>query len=139
MTTDVQPAGGGVLERSAGPGLAEVLDTVLDKGLVIDAYVQASLVGIDLLTINARVAIASIDTYLRFADAVNRVDLTESKGEGVSGLVDDVRQAVGTVTDTVARDASPALEAAGETVRDALPGSTQQRSSASGGTQRRGG
>ena len=45
---------------------------VLDKGLVIDAYVRVSLVGIELLTIDARIVVASVDTYLRFAEAVNR-------------------------------------------------------------------
>lgn len=69
---------------SRGPGssgLAEVLDVLLDKGLVIDAYVRVSLVGIELLTIDARIVIASVDTYLRFAEAVNRLDLTQV-GEG---------------------------------------------------------
>ena len=59
-----------------GPsGLADVLDVLLDKGLVIDAFVRVSLVGIELLTIDARVVVASVDTYLRFAEAVNRLDL----------------------------------------------------------------
>jgi hypothetical protein len=139
MTTDVQPAGGGALRQSAQPGLADVLDTVLDKGLVIDAYVQASLVGIDILTLNARVVVAGIDTYLRFADAVNRLDLTEDKGKGVSELVDDVGQAVGGVTKSVAEGASPALETAGETLKGASPGSTPPQSSQSRATGRRGG
>jgi hypothetical protein len=138
MTTDVQTAGAGVREQSTGSGLADVLDTVLDKGVVIDAYVQASLVGIDILTINARVVVASIDTYLRFAEAVNRLDLTESKGEGVSGLADDVQQVVGGVTNSLTGAASPALEAVGETARDAVPGSARQSESASHGTRRRG-
>ena len=142
MTTDVQPAGSGSLQQSAGTGLADVLDTILDKGIVIDAYVQASVVGIDILTINARVVVASIDTYLRFAEAVNRLDLTEQKGEGLSGLTDDVKNVVGGVTDSVAGGAKPALEAvsetAGETVKDVLPGSGEKQKSASGGTQRQG-
>ena len=54
--------------------LADVIDTILDKGLVIDMYVRVSLVGIELLTIDARIVIASVDTYLRFAKAVNRLD-----------------------------------------------------------------
>jgi hypothetical protein len=57
-------------------GLADVLELILDKGLVIDAYVRVSLVGIELLTIDARIVVASVDTYLRFAEAVNRLDLT---------------------------------------------------------------
>jgi hypothetical protein len=56
-------------------GLADVLELILDKGLVIDAYVRVSVVGIELLTIDARIVVASVDTYLRFAEAVNRLDL----------------------------------------------------------------
>src|SRR5688500_15906694 len=59
-------------------GLADVIDLILDKGLVIDIYVRVSLVGIELLTIDARIVVASVDTYLRFAEAVNRLDLKES-------------------------------------------------------------
>ncbi|HET8751257.1 MAG TPA: gas vesicle protein GvpJ [Gaiellaceae bacterium] len=59
-------------------GLADVLEILLDRGLVIDAYVRVSLVGIELLTIDLRVVIASVDTYLRFAEAVNRLDLRAS-------------------------------------------------------------
>ena len=69
------------LDRPAPSSLADVLDTILDKGLVIDIYVRVSLVGIELLTIDARIVIASVDTYLRFAEAVNRLDLTESATE----------------------------------------------------------
>lgn len=61
--------------RGGPSGLAEVLDVLLDKGLVVDAFVRVSLVGIELLTIDARVVVASVDTYLRFAEAVNRLDL----------------------------------------------------------------
>lgn len=56
-------------------GLADVLEILLDRGLVIDAFVRVSLVGIELLTIDLRVVVASVDTYLRFAEAVNRLDL----------------------------------------------------------------
>src|SRR3954465_1899650 len=67
------------LSRSPSPsGLADVLNIILDKGLVIDAYVRVSLVGIELLTIDARIVIASVDTYLRFAEAVNRLDLANT-------------------------------------------------------------
>lgn len=72
--------GGGYLERPAPSGLADVVETILDKGIVIDAYVRVSLVGIELLTIDARIVIASVDTYLRFAEATNRLDLLENGG-----------------------------------------------------------
>ena len=71
-------ATGGYLERPRSSGLADVIDIILDKGLVIDAYVRVSLVGIELLTIDARIVIASVDTYLRFAEAVGRLDIAES-------------------------------------------------------------
>jgi hypothetical protein len=70
--------GGGYLERPAPSccGVADVIEIILDKGIVIDAYLRVSLVGIEILTIDARVVIASVDTYLRFAEATNRLDLT---------------------------------------------------------------
>jgi gas vesicle structural protein len=76
--------------RGGPSGLADVLEVLLDKGLVIDAYVRVSLVGIELLTVDARVVVASVDTYLRFAEAVNRLDLTQASnaqtlGDLVSG------------------------------------------------------
>jgi hypothetical protein len=78
------------LERPAPSSLADVIDTILDKGLVIDAYVRVSLVGIELLTIDARIVIASVDTYLRFAEAVNRTDLTETEVHGLPELMEDI-------------------------------------------------
>ena len=68
-------ASGTYVDRPRPSGLAEVVDLILDKGLVIDAYVRVSLLGIELLTIDARIVVASVDTYLRFAEAVNRLDL----------------------------------------------------------------
>lgn len=59
------------VERApGGSSLIDVLDRVLDKGIVIDAYVRVSLVGIDLVTVEARVVVASIDTYLKYSEAV---------------------------------------------------------------------
>lgn len=76
----------------APSGLADVIDTILDKGLVIDLYVRVSLVGIELLTIDARIVIASVDTYLRFAQAVSRLDLTETQTSGIPELIGDISQ-----------------------------------------------
>jgi TATA-binding protein-associated factor Taf7 len=74
--------------------LVEVIDLILDKGLVIDIYVRVSLVGIELLTIDARIVIASVDTYLRFAEAVNRLDLARSGTEtrGLPGMMEEIRE-----------------------------------------------
>ena len=79
-----QRRGGGYLERPAPSGLADVIEIILDKGIVIDAYVRVSLVGIELLTIDARIVIASVDTYLRFAEATNRLDLYEHGGKDLT-------------------------------------------------------
>src|SRR4051795_11088730 len=85
--------GGGVMRTPHPTGLAEVVDLILDKGLVIDLYVRVSLVGIELLTIDARIVVASVDTYLRFAEAVNRLDLTEADdSEGLPELMQDMTQ-----------------------------------------------
>src|SRR5689334_19118922 len=75
------------LQRAPSPsGLADVLDVILDKGLVIDAYVRVSVIGIEVVTIDARIVIASVDTYLRFAEAVNRLDLTQTEAAGINEL-----------------------------------------------------
>jgi hypothetical protein len=75
------------LQRAPSPsGLADVIDLILDKGLVVDAYIRISVIGIELVTIDARIVIASVDTYLRFAEAVNRLDLTETELAGLPEL-----------------------------------------------------
>jgi hypothetical protein len=84
-------SGGGYLTRPAPSGLADVLEIILDKGIVIDAYVRVSLVGIELLTIDARIVIASVDTYLRFAEATNRLDLYEHGGKDLGEMVGDLQ------------------------------------------------
>jgi gas vesicle structural protein len=98
------------VQRAPNPsGLYDVLDLILDKGLVVDVYVRVSLVGIELLTIDARIVVASVDTYLRFAEAVNRLDLAETGGSDLLSLPQDMKQgaargaargAVGGVKDT---------------------------------------
>jgi hypothetical protein len=107
MTTGMQAGGG----RPSPTGLADVIDTILDKGLVIDAYVRVSLVGIELLTIDARIVIASVDTYLRFAEAVNRLDISDEK-EGLPELVGDMQEG------GAKHKTKGALEAAGDKLRD---------------------
>ena len=89
MTAAVQS-----VNRAPRPSsLADVLEVVLDRGIVIDAYVRVALVGIELLTIDARIVIASVDTYLRFAEATNRLDLQPSEQvAGLPGLVDELRE-----------------------------------------------
>jgi gas vesicle structural protein len=79
-------AGGGYVARSSSSGLYDVLELILDKGLVIDVFVRVSLVGIEVLTIDARIVIASVDTYLRFAEAVNRLDLMQTQAQPLPEL-----------------------------------------------------
>jgi hypothetical protein len=91
----VATAGGGrgYAARPAPSGLADVIDIILDKGLVIDAYVRVSLIGIEILTIDARIVIASVDTYLRFAEAVNRLDLQQAdQSQGLPELMESITE-----------------------------------------------
>jgi hypothetical protein len=113
---------GSALERGGGGGagstLADVVETVLDKGVVIDAQVSIAVVGIQLVEINARIVIASVETYLRFAEAVDRLsivpkdqkglpDLVEgaagaaTKGKAVSGLGKAAQEISGAVADSL--------------------------------------
>jgi len=82
------------MERPRPSGLADVIDIILDKGLVIDAYVRVALAGIEVLTVDARIVIASVDTYLRFADAVGRLNLAETGAESVPELMETGRERV---------------------------------------------
>jgi hypothetical protein len=88
MTSAVQQRRGSYIDRPSPSSLADVVELILDKGLVIDAYVRVSLVGIELVTIDARIVIASVDTYLRFAEATNRLDLYEKGGKDLPELTE---------------------------------------------------
>src|SRR3954466_7838962 len=84
---------GGYLERPKPSGLADVIEVILDKGLVIDAYVRVSLIGIEILTIDAPIVIPSVDTYLRFAEAVGRLNLAETgNSEGLPELLEGMTE-----------------------------------------------
>jgi hypothetical protein len=90
----VQPsAGGGAVERrQETSSLADVVSTILDKGVVIDVFARVSLVGIELLRVDARVVVASVDTYLRFADAANRLELGAGEPQQLSDVVSDMTE-----------------------------------------------
>jgi hypothetical protein len=90
--TSSQQRGGGYLSRPAPSGLADVIEIILDKGIVIDAYVRVSLIGIEILTIDARIVIASVDTYLRFAEATNRLDLYEKGGKDLPEMIEGMTE-----------------------------------------------
>src|SRR4051795_1646016 len=114
--------GGGGVQRAPHPtGLAEVVDLILDKGLVIDVYVRVALVGIELLTVDARIVVASVDTYLRFAEAVNRLDLTETdESKGLPDLFGDAEE------DGAQRKAKGALEGAKTSLSDLFSSSDDE-------------
>ena len=101
--------GGNYLDRAPRPSsLADILDVILDKGIVIDAFVRVSVIGIEILTIDLRIVIASVDTYLRFAEAVNRLDLAQTGGSTLQDLQEGGAK----------RKTQGALEGAGEGAKD---------------------
>ncbi|MFE1364631.1 gas vesicle protein GvpJ [Streptomyces anulatus] len=79
MTTTSYVDGAAPCPPRAGT-LYDVLELILDRGMVIDVFVRVSLVGIEILKIDARIVVASVDTYLRFAEACNRLDLERDSG-----------------------------------------------------------
>ena len=111
MAIATQGTASGYLQRAPSPsGLADVVELILDKGLVIDAYVRVAVIGIELITIDARIVIASVDTYLRFAEQVNRLDLAQTGPKSLEDLGGD---------DSDDSDDSD-KNGGGKTVRDAL-------------------
>ncbi|BFU45180.1 gas vesicle structural protein GvpA [Krasilnikovia sp. MM14-A1004] len=113
-----------LVERSASGGLSEVVGMILDKGIVVDAFARVSLVGIEVLTVEARVVVASIDTYLRYADAMARLDAGRVPPlEGLTGLVQGVAEgvtkgAIGAVQQSTAESVVGLLSGADEPVRE---------------------
>ncbi|MFE7359386.1 gas vesicle structural protein GvpA [Streptomyces sp. NPDC057543] len=127
----VVPQGGGTIARGGGGGsgnLYDIIDLILDRGLVIDVFVRVSLVGIEILKIDARIVVASVDTYLRFAEACNRLDLEQGR-KAPSQLTD----LVGEVTEGGAHGkAKGALSGAAEVLTDALKGGDDDETEQSG-------
>ena len=128
MAIATQGTASNYLQRAPSPsGLADVVELILDKGLVIDAYVRVSLVGIEILTIDARIVIASVDTYLRFAEATNRLDLYEKGGK-------DLMDVVGSGSES---GASKKTTGAVKGVKKALTGGDDERRPAKKSSSRR--
>ncbi|MEU6391578.1 gas vesicle structural protein GvpA [Streptomyces sp. NPDC046939] len=123
-----QQSGGG----GGTSGLYDVLELVLDRGLVIDAFVRVSLVGIEILKIDIRVVVASVDTYLRFAEACNRLDL-EAGPHRSAGLPDLIGGSDESSGDR--NKAKGALSGAAETLSDSIGQGREE--SESGRTRRR--
>ena len=108
----MQQSSGGAVEHGGAGTLSDVINTILDKGLVIDVYARVSLVGIEVLRVDARVVVASVDTYLRFAEAANRLEVGTEEPAGLPGLVDGIQEG-GAKSKT-----KGALEAASEKLDD---------------------
>ncbi|AOT57314.1 MULTISPECIES: gas vesicle protein GvpJ [Streptomyces] len=121
MTVETtRPATGG---SGGSSGLYDVLELVLDRGLVIDAFVRVSLVGIEILKVDVRVVVASVDTYLRFAEACNRLDL--ETGRKAPAQLTDV---VDGVSQSGARGKTKgALQGAAQTVSETLGRSSSRQ------------
>ncbi|MGW1138016.1 gas vesicle structural protein GvpA [Streptomyces zhihengii] len=116
----VVPQGNSSVSRGGTGSLYDVLELILDRGLVIDIFIRVSLVGIEILKIDIRIVVASVDTYLRFAEAVNRLDL-ESGSKQPAQLTD----IVGDTLESGAKGKSKgALSGAVEAVTDSVKGVT---------------
>jgi hypothetical protein len=89
----IQPSGGGAVQRQQETSsLADVVGTILDKGVVIDIFARVSLVGIELLRVDARVVVASVESYLKFAEAAYRLELGTREPEQLGDLVGDITE-----------------------------------------------
>ncbi|MBS1861193.1 MAG: gas vesicle structural protein GvpA [Actinobacteria bacterium] len=133
--------GSGYVARSSSSGLYDVLELILDKGLVIDVFVRVSLIGIEILTIDARIVIASVDTYLRFAEAVNRLDLMATETQGLPELMEGITEGgASSKTKGMLQGAKEALfgdDEEEEAEDEGDEGSTRRRTSSSTTTKRR--
>jgi hypothetical protein len=109
----IVPSTGSAVDRPSGGTLSDVVGMILDKGLVIDVFVRVSLVGIEILTIDARVVVASVDTYLRFAEAAGRLNMEASRKPGLPELIYGVTGAVKGATSSSPAAVDPAPDAAG--------------------------
>ncbi|GAA4226589.1 gas vesicle structural protein GvpA [Actinomadura meridiana] len=130
-----QTSGGTSVQRGgSSSSLADVVDLILEKGLVIDLYARVSLVGIEILTIDVRIVIASVDTYLRFAEAVNRLDIAhDGTSQGLPQFVEGMQES------GAKKKTRGALEGAGERLKETFGGSGDSGDSDKGeqGTRRR--
>lgn len=111
------------VDRHSRPSsLADALDVILDKGVVIDAYVNVAVLGIELLTIDARIVVASLDTYLRFAEIVDRVHLQPQKQVGgLPGMMEEATQGA------AKQKTKGALQGAKETAQDVISSFRSER------------
>src|SRR3954469_18862134 len=113
-----QTSSGSSPTRGGSSSLADVVDLILEKGLVIDIYARVSLVGIEILTVDVRIVVASVDTYLRFAKAVNRLDIAhDGTSQGLPQFVEGMQES------GAKKKTRGALEGAGERLKETFGGS----------------
>src|SRR2546421_7073261 len=143
-STQAYRGGSGYVARSSSSGLYDVLELILDKGLVIDVFVRVSLIGIEILTVDARIVIASVDTYLRFAEAVNRLDLMATETQGLPEMMEGITEGgAENKTKGVLQGAKEALvgddgdDEDSDSSGDGGGKKTRERSSSKSGTTRR--
>src|SRR4051812_28262759 len=129
QTRSTQPDRGrsGYVALSSSSGLYDVLELILDKRLVIDVFVRVSLIGIEILTVDARIVIASVDTCLRFAEAVNRLDLMATETQGLPEMMDGLSES----------GASSKTKGALQGAKEALFGDEDEESDGGGGSRKR--
>src|SRR3954469_23208461 len=114
-----QTSGSNYVQRGgSSSSLADVVDLILEKGLVIDVYARVSLVGIEILTVDVRIVVAGVDTYLRFAEAVNRLDIAhDGTSQGLPQFVEGMQES------GAKQKTRGALEGAGERLKETFGGS----------------
>jgi gas vesicle structural protein len=130
VTTQPGTSAGVVDRPDEGAGtLSDVITTILDKGVVIDVYARVSLVGIELLRADARVVVASVDTYLRFAEAVNRLQLSTREPSGLPEITEDMSEsgAKGKTKGALEAGAEKLSEAVGASDREGRERDTQRQ------------
>ena len=135
LATATSYATGSYIERPAPTGLAEVVELILDKGLVIDVFVRVALVGIEILTIDARIVVASVDTYLRFAEAADRLDLSRKEPRQLPEFLGDLSEQ-GTRKGTKGATKG-VIEGGKEKVRQAIRGDDDEEGGRSDGRRPR--
>jgi hypothetical protein len=129
-----QTSGTSSVQRGgSSSSLADVVDLILEKGLVIDLYARVSLVGIEILTIDVRIVVASVDTYLRFAEAVNRLDIAhDGTSQGLPQFVEGMQES------GAKKKTRGALEGAQERLKETFGGSDDSDDSDGSGESEQG-
>src|SRR5215211_8023012 len=128
MSMQTSPGGSPVERSQESSSLADVVNTILDKGVVVDVFARVSLVGIELLRVDARVVIASVDTYLRFAEAVGRLDMGSEEPKQLDEMVGEIGEKG---SEGVSKGkAKGALEAGAEKLDDILGTGDEEKEAA---------